>query len=190
MLRLTGITKSFGSLVANRDITLDVRPGEILGLLGENGAGKTTLMNIVYGVYQPDEGEIEVRGEAVEIHSPHDAVRLGIGMVHQHFTLVPDMTVAENIALRPSLRPRRTHLAEVGERVGEVVRAFGLDVDPRRRVDQLSVGEQQRVEIAKLLYRGADLLILDEPTASLTPPEWEHLAAFLRTLAGEGSPSS
>ncbi|HWM08161.1 MAG TPA: ABC transporter ATP-binding protein [Solirubrobacteraceae bacterium] len=186
MLRLTGITKRFGALVANDDVTLDVRPGTILGLLGENGAGKTTLMNIVYGLYQPDDGEIEVRGERVTIHSPHDAVRLGIGMVHQHFTLVPDMTVAENIALRPSLRPRRTKLGEVSARVRDVARGFGLEIDPDRRVDQLSVGEQQRVEIAKLLYRGAELLILDEPTASLTPPEWEHLAAVLRSLADEG----
>jgi ABC-type uncharacterized transport system ATPase subunit len=186
LLRLTGISKRFGALDANRDVTLDVRPGEILGLLGENGAGKTTLMNVVYGVYQPDDGEIELRGERVAIHSPHDAVRLGIGMVHQHFTLVPDMTVAENIALRPSLRPRLTNLRQVGARVSEVARGFGLDVDPRSRVDRLSVGEQQRVEIAKLLYRGAELLILDEPTASLTPPEWEHLAAFLRSLAAEG----
>jgi general nucleoside transport system ATP-binding protein len=186
LLRLTGITKRFGPLVANRDVTLDVRPGEILGLLGENGAGKTTLMNIVYGLYQPDEGEIEVRGEPATIHSPHDALRLGIGMVHQHFTLVPDMTVAENIALRPSLRPHRTRLDEVAAGVRDVARGFGLEIDPGRRIDRLSVGEQQRVEIAKLLYRGAELLILDEPTASLTPPEWEHLAAVLRSLAGEG----
>jgi general nucleoside transport system ATP-binding protein len=186
LLRLVGVTKRFGDLTANDAVTLDVRRGEILGLLGENGAGKTTLMNVVYGLHQPDEGRIEVRGEPVTIRSPQDAVRLGIGMVHQHFTLVPDMTVAENIALRPSLRPRLTSLRDVAARVTEVARTFGLEVDPDRRVQELSVGEQQRVEVAKILYRGADLVILDEPTASLTPPEWEHLAAFLESLARDG----
>jgi simple sugar transport system ATP-binding protein len=186
LLRVNGVTKRFGDLVANRDVTLDVRPGEVLALLGENGAGKTTLMNIVYGLYQADAGQIELRGEPVSIKSPQDALRLGIGMVHQHFALVGDMTVAENIALRASGRPRLTNLKQVASEVTNLSRTFGLSLDAGRRVDELSVGERQRVEIAKILYRGADLLILDEPTASLTPPEWEQLSEFLAALVREG----
>jgi general nucleoside transport system ATP-binding protein len=186
LLRLTGITKQFPGVLANRDISLELRRGEILGLLGENGAGKTTLMNVVYGLYHPDEGTIEVDGQEVTIPSPQHALQLGIGMVHQHFSLVPDMTVAENVALRASGRPRLSRLPQVAAELGKVSRDFGLPVDPERRIEELSLGERQRVEIVRLLYRGADILILDEPTAALTPPEWAELAGFLKSLTRQG----
>ncbi len=185
-LELIGITKRFPGVLANDDISLRVERGEILGLLGENGAGKSTLMNIVYGLQRPDRGEIRVDGRRVEISAPQDAVALRIGMVHQHFMLVEDMTVAENVALGPSLWPGRTRLAEVERRLAELSREFGLEIDPTAVVERLSVGARQRVEILKLLYRGADLLILDEPTAALTPGEWREFATFLRTMAGQG----
>jgi simple sugar transport system ATP-binding protein len=185
-LSLLGITKRFPGVLANDDISLDVRAGEILGLLGENGAGKSTLMNIVYGLQQPDAGEIRVHGRAVSIHSPQGAVELGIGMVHQHFMLVPDMTVAENAALAPSRLPGLTRLGEVESRLEQIAQRFHLDVDPDAVVEELPLGARQRVEIVKLLHRGADLLILDEPTAALTPQEWHELARFLRSLADQG----
>jgi general nucleoside transport system ATP-binding protein len=185
-LRLVGITKRFPGVVANDRISFDVRRGEILGLLGENGAGKTTLMNIVYGLHRPDEGEIIVRGEPVSMDSPERAVELGIGMVHQHFMLVPDMTVAENVAIGPSRRPGRSRLGEVGERLRELAARFGLAVEPDALIEDLPLGARQGVEILKMLYRGADLLILDEPTAALTPPEWAQLSALLRNLAADG----
>jgi len=185
-LRLTGITKRFPGVLANDGVSLDVRRGEVLGLLGENGAGKSTLMNVVYGLYKPDEGEIHVNGRPVHIRSPHHALELGLGMVHQHFMLVPDMTVAENIAMAPSGLPRRTRLGDVEREIEELCRRFRLVVDPRALIEDLSVGARQRVEIIKLLYRGADLLILDEPTAALTPPEWRELSQFLRGMADEG----
>jgi general nucleoside transport system ATP-binding protein len=185
-LRLLGITKRFPGVLANDAVSLEVRKGEVLGLLGENGAGKSTLMNVVYGLYKPDAGEIQVDGRTVEIRSPQHALELGLGMVHQHFMLVPDMTVAENIAMGPSGLPRRTRLSDVERKVDELSRRFNLVVDPRAVIDDLTVGARQRVEIIKLLYRGADLLILDEPTAALTPPEWRELSAFLRGMADEG----
>jgi ABC-type uncharacterized transport system ATPase subunit len=185
-LELAGITKRFPGVLANDQVSLEVGRGEIHGLLGENGAGKTTLMNIVYGLYQPDQGEIHVRGERVAIRSPQHAVELGIGMVHQHFMLVPDMTVAENVAMAPSSGPGRTRLDEVERRLSDLSRQFGLHVDPRAVVQDLPVGARQRVEILKLLYRGANLLILDEPTAALTPPEWHELADFLRSMSDQG----
>jgi len=185
-LRLDGITKRFPGVLANDRVSLEVRQGEIMGLLGENGAGKTTLMNIVYGLHKPDEGQIEVKGEPVEIRSPQHALELGLGMVHQHFMLVPDMTVAENVALAPSLLPGLSRLKDVERDVGELSRRFRLAVDPRALVEELTVGARQRVEIVKLLYRGADLLILDEPTAALTPAEWHELSLFLRTMADQG----
>jgi simple sugar transport system ATP-binding protein len=185
-LRLVGITKRFPGVLANDSVSLDVRKGEVLGLLGENGAGKSTLMNVVYGLYRPDEGEIHVDGRQVEIRSPQHALELGLGMVHQHFMLVPDMTVAENVAMAPSGAPRRTRLDRVEREIDELSRRFGLVVDPRALIEDLTVGARQRVEIIKLLYRGADLLILDEPTAALTPPEWHELSAFLRGMADEG----
>ena len=185
-LRAVGVTKQFGAVVANAGVDLEVRAGEIHGLLGENGAGKSTLMNIVYGLYQPDGGSIEVAGERVEVGSPQHAVQLGIGMVHQHFMLVPSMTVAENLAIAPSRTPGLSRLDEVSTRVRELSRQFGLPVDPDARVEDLPLGAQQRVEIVKMLYRGAQLLILDEASAALTPTEWQELAVFLRSLADDG----
>jgi simple sugar transport system ATP-binding protein len=185
-LRLVDITKTFPGVRANDHVSLDVRRGEILGLLGENGAGKSTLMNIVYGLYQPDSGSIYVQGEEVSIRSPQQAVSHGIGMVHQHFMLVPDMTVAENVALAPSLAPGLSRLGDVERSVAELSTRFGLSIDPRSVVEDLPLGARQRVEIIKLLYRGADLLILDEPTAALTPEEWRELSVFLRSMADQG----
>ena len=187
LLRLVGITKRFGALTANSDITVAISRGEIHGLLGENGAGKTTLMNIVYGLLQPDEGRIEIDGKPVTIKSPRDALALGVGMVHQHFMLVPDMTVAENVALAlGGRRLSRSHIGEVAERIRELSSGYGLELDPADVVENTAVGVRQRVEIVKLLYRGAGLLIMDEPTAALTGPEWQHLSAVLRSLVAAG----
>jgi general nucleoside transport system ATP-binding protein len=186
-LRLVGITKRFPGVLANDQVSLDVRKGEILGLLGENGAGKSTLMNIVYGLYKPDGGEIYVDGREVDIGSPQHALELGLGMVHQHFMLVPDMTVAENIALAPSLLPGLSRLKDVEDEITTLSNRFGLAVDPRSVIEDLTVGTRQRVEIIKLLHRGAQILILDEPTAALTPTEWHELSLFLRNMADEGS---
>jgi simple sugar transport system ATP-binding protein len=184
---MTGITKRFPGVIANDGVDLVVERGEVHGLLGENGAGKTTLMNILYGLHQPDEGSIEVDGSPVRLRSPRGSMAHGIGMVHQHFMLVPDMTVAENVAL--GLRTGRSPLARLGEvsaRITDLSRRYGLLVDPDDRIEDLSVGMQQRVEILKLLYRGAQLLVLDEPTSVLTPQEWEDLSAVLRSLVAEG----
>ena len=187
LLRLRGITKRFGTLAANDDVSLEVEHGEIHGLLGENGAGKTTLVNIVYGLLQPDAGSIEIDGAPVRIESPRHALELGIGMVHQHFMLVPDMTVAENVALGLGRgRPTPSRVRVVSSELWRLSTRFGLEVDPEQRVDELSVGVQQRVEILKLLYRGARLLILDEPTAALTPAEWQALSEVLGSLTAEG----
>jgi simple sugar transport system ATP-binding protein len=185
-LRLAGITKTFPGVLANDAVSLDVKKGEILGLLGENGAGKSTLMNIVYGLHRPDDGQIFVGEQLVEIRSPQHALELGLGMVHQHFMLVPDMTVAENIALAPSRLPGKARLKEVAASVDELSTRFGLAIDPRAVVGDLTVGARQRVEIVKLLYRGAEILILDEPTAALTPTEWHELSLFLRSMADGG----
>jgi ABC-type uncharacterized transport system ATPase subunit len=187
LLRMSGIVKRFPGVTANDGAELSVERGEIHALLGENGAGKTTLMNVLYGIQQPDEGVIELGGRGVTLSSPRDALEHGIGMVHQHFMLVPDMTVTENVAL--GLQPgiiRRSELAQVRTRISAISEQFGLVVDPDAVVEDLSVGEQQRLEILKLLYRGAELLILDEPTAALTPPEWLQLAEVLRSLTAEG----
>ncbi|MCS7179368.1 MAG: ABC transporter ATP-binding protein [Anaerolineae bacterium] len=184
-VEMRGIVKRFPGIVANDHIDLTVRAGEIHALLGENGAGKTTLMNILYGIYHPDEGEIFVKGQRAHIRSPRDAIRLGIGMVHQQFRLVPSHTVAENIALGlPGhfFFPDRA----VRQRLQEFARRYGLHVDPDARIWQLSAGEQQRVEIIKALYRGADILILDEPTSMLTPREIEELMTTVRRMADEG----
>jgi general nucleoside transport system ATP-binding protein len=187
-LELRGITKRFGALVANDDIDLDLRRGEIHALLGENGAGKSTLMNQLYGLLRPDEGEILIDGKAVTLRTSADAIRLGIGMVHQHFMLIPVMTIAENIVL--GNEPHRgpvLDLAGAEARVRELSSRYGLAVDPRALVADVSVGTQQRAEILKALYRDAKILILDEPTGVLTPPEIIDLLAVLRALRDRGT---
>jgi general nucleoside transport system ATP-binding protein len=190
VLEMRGVTKRFGPVTANDDISLVLHRGEILGLLGENGAGKSTLMKILYGLYKPDEGEIFIDGERVEIHDPKDAVTRGIGMVHQHFTLIPPLTVAENIVL--GAEPRGGTLG-ISLNMQEAIRAteelserYGLKADPRSRVADLSVGIRQRVEILKALYRDVRILVLDEPTAVLTPQETEDLFAVLKELVDDG----
>ncbi|HEY58218.1 MAG TPA: ABC transporter ATP-binding protein [Anaerolineae bacterium] len=186
-VEMRGITKRFPGVLANDRVDFDVHAGEVHALLGENGAGKSTLMKILYGLYQPDEGEIYLNGQRVSIHSPGDAIRLGIGMVHQHFMLVETMTVAENVALGlPSSRGLLTDLEVVARRIRELAETYGLYIDPQAYIWQLSVGQQQRVEILKALYRGASLLILDEPTAVLTPQEVEELFAIMRQMVREG----
>jgi len=186
-VEMRGIVKQFPGVLANDRIDFDIHAGEVHTLLGENGAGKSTLMKILYGIYHQDKGEIYVNGKLVNIRSPLDAIRLGIGMVHQHFMLVPTLTVAENVAL--GLRSSRKFLLDldiVSERIKELAKVHGLYVDPKAKVWQLSVGEQQRVEILKILYRGASLLILDEPTAVLTPQEVEELFHVLRSMVNRG----
>ncbi len=187
LLELRGITKRFGAIVANDGVSFDLRRGEVHGLLGENGAGKSTLMNILYGLYQPDEGEIRMGGNRLDIRSPGQAIEAGIGMVHQHFMLIPVLTVAENIVL--DREPRSgpfLDMSEARRRVRELSDSFGLAVDPGARIESISVGQQQRVEILKALYRGADVLILDEPTAVLTPQETSELFGVIRSLTAEG----
>jgi ABC-type uncharacterized transport system ATPase subunit len=185
---MQAIAKRFGPVEALKGVDFDLRPGEIHALLGENGAGKTTLMNTLYGMFPPDGGTIAVGGQEVQFASPQDAIAHGIGMVHQHFMLVPTMTVAENVLLGERGSPflRKRDLAAVSERLAELAERYGLEIDPQAKVWQLSVGEQQRVEILRALYKGARILILDEPTATLTPIETERLFPKLRTLAEEG----
>src|SRR5919106_3346978 len=188
VLEMHGITKRYPGVLANDGIDLDVRPGEIHALLGENGAGKSTLMNILYGLAVPDAGEILLDGKQVEVGSPHDAIRRGISMVHQHFMLVPVMSVADNILLgeEPMAGPIFIDRAQAHRRLQELGRAFGWEVDPDERVGSLSVGWQQRVEILKALYRNARILVLDEPTAVLTPQETQEIFGVLRRLRAEG----
>jgi len=187
MLEMRGITKRFPGVVANDRVDFEVRAGEVHSLLGENGAGKSTLMRILYGLYRADEGEIRLKGEPVAITSPSDAIARGIGMIHQHFMLVPTLTVAENVALGlPSPRRPLTDLEAASGRILELSRTYGLKVDPKAYVWQLSVGERQRVEIIKALYRNASLLILDEPTAVLTPQEVDDLFAIFRQMVADG----
>ncbi len=187
LLELRGITKRFPGTVANNRVDFDLMPGEVHALLGENGAGKSTLMNVLFGLYSADEGEIRVHGKPAAIASPRDALEHGIGMVHQHFMLIPVMTVAENIVL--AREPRRGVLldhAEAEARVASISQRFGLDVDPHARVSDISVSQQQRAEILKALYGDAEVLILDEPTAVLTPQETEELFEVVRALTASG----
>ena len=189
VLEMRGITKRFPGVVANDHVDFDLRKGEVHALLGENGAGKSTLMNILYGLYKPDEGEIRSRGQKVSFHSAKDAIDRGIGMVHQHFMLIPVMTVAENIVLatEPTTAGVLLEYDEAVKRVREISERFGLAVNPTARVENISVGQQQRVEILKALYRGAEILILDEPTAVLTPQEAGELFGIIKSLQAEGT---
>jgi general nucleoside transport system ATP-binding protein len=188
VLELRGMTKRFPGVLANDRIDFDLGRGEVHALLGENGAGKSTLMNVLYGLYHPDEGEIRINGKRVSIGSPKEAIELGIGMVHQHFMLIPVMTVAENIVL--ATEPRHggvfLDLDQAVRRVADLSQSFNFAIDPHTRVESITVGQQQRVEILKALYRGADILILDEPTAVLTPQEADELFGILKTLQREG----
>lgn len=185
VIEMRGITKRFPGVVANDHVDLSLERGKVHGLLGENGAGKTTLMNILFGLYQADEGGIYVRGQEVDIASPADAISLGIGMVHQHYKLVPPLTVAENIILGLG-KSTFVNLKGAEREIADLAGKYGLDVDPTARVQALTVSQQQRVEILSSLYRGADVLILDEPTAVLTPQERESLGKVVREMAADG----
>jgi ABC-type uncharacterized transport system ATPase subunit len=188
VLEMRHITKRFPGTVANDDVDFDLREGEVHALLGENGAGKSTLMNILYGLYHTDEGEIEIAGKPVRLGTPRAAIDAGVGMVHQHFMLIPVMTVAENIVLaeEPTHGRAFLDLREANRRVTEISERFGLAVDPKATVQDISVGQQQRVEILKALYRNADILVLDEPTAVLTPQEAKELFQIIRGLTEQG----
>jgi simple sugar transport system ATP-binding protein len=188
VLEMRHIRKEFPGIVANDDVDLEIRAGEVHALLGENGAGKSTLMNILYGLYKPDAGEIRLRGKPVSFTSARDAIQAGIGMVHQHFMLIPVMTVAENIVLGTEPVRDGVFLDERGAeaRVRELSERFGLAVNPAAYVGEITVGQEQRVEILKALYRGADLLVLDEPTAVLTPQEASELFEIIRSLKADG----
>ena len=189
-VRLEGITKTFGAVAANRNVSMSIRRGEILSVLGENGSGKTTLMNIISGIYFPDEGRIFVDGEEVTIASPGDAFSLGIGMIHQHFKLVDVFTAAENIVLglppEESGGGRRLDMKAVSRRVKEICARYGFDIEPDQKVYEMTVSQKQTLEIVKVLYRGADILILDEPTAVLTPQETEKLFGVMREMKKDG----
>ena len=182
-VELRNVTKTFGSVVANNNVSLSIRKGEILALLGENGSGKTTLMNMLSGIYFPDEGEISIDGKQVVIASPKDAFAHGIGMIHQHFKLVDVLTAAENIVLG---LPGRLNLNEARKKIRSICDAYGFDVDPDQKIYNMSVSQKQTVEIVKVLYRGADILILDEPTAVLAPQETERLFSVLRAMRNDG----
>lgn len=185
-VRLVGITKRFPGVVANDRVDLDLRMGEVHGLLGENGAGKTTLMNVLFGLYTPEEGQIIIDGQPVAIDSPAKAISLGIGMVHQHFRLVRPFTVTENIILGLDSLPAVLDMKTAAARVAQVAGQYGIQIDPEARIENLSVGQQQRVEILNSLYREANILILDEPTAVLTPQEAQELFVTLRAMAAQG----
>ncbi len=184
-LRLEHVTKTFGHIVANKDVDLDLRYGEVLAILGENGSGKTTLMNMISGIYHPDEGEIFIGGDPVSINSPKDSYKYGVGMVHQHFKLVDVFTAAENIVLGITEKDGfnlRKSIATIREICGK----YGFQLDPDKKIYEMSVSEKQTVEIVKVLYRGADILILDEPTAVLTPQETDRLFAVIRRMREDG----
>jgi len=187
VIEMLGIRKEFPGIVANDNITLQLKQGEIHALLGENGAGKSTLMNVLFGLYQPEQGEIRVRGKAVKITNPNIANDLGIGMVHQHFMLVDKFTVTENIILGKETKSGlKIDLKKAEQEVREISERYGLAVDPQAKIADISVGMQQRVEILKTLYRGAEILIFDEPTAVLTPQEIKELIQIMKTLIKEG----
>jgi ABC-type uncharacterized transport system ATPase subunit len=188
LLELRAITKRFPGVLANDDVNFDLRRSEVHALLGENGAGKSTLMNILYGLYTPDTGEILLDGKPIDLGSTRAAIEHGIGMVHQHFMLIPVMTVAENIVLATEPRYLGVLLDydSARKRVRELSERYGLAVDPDARIDRITVGQQQRVEILKALYRGAEVLILDEPTAVLTPQEAQELFEIIRSLKSQG----
>ena len=179
------VTKTFGTVIANNKVNLDIYRGEILSLLGENGSGKTTLMNMLSGIYYPDGGEIYINGEAASIHSPKEAFDYGIGMIHQHFKLVDVFTAAENIVL--GLKEEgKLDLKKAAEKINSICKMYGFDIDPEQKIYNMSVSQKQTVEIVKVLYRGADILILDEPTAVLTPQEPEKLFAVMRNMKASG----
>jgi simple sugar transport system ATP-binding protein len=186
ILEMKGITKRFPGVVANDHVDIELYSGEVLALLGENGAGKSSLMNILAGLYRADEGEIFINGSRVEINNPKDAMDLGIGMVHQNFMLVDTMTVAENIILGLGDVAVVPDMREISRKIREISEHYSMKVDPSALIWQLSVGEQQRVEILKQVYRGAKILILDEPTAVLTPQESDELNCVLKQMTGEG----
>ncbi len=184
-IELRNISKRFGRIQANKDVNLSVYNGEILALLGENGSGKTTLMNMISGIYHPDEGQIFIGGNEVSINSPHDAFNFKIGMIHQHFKLVDLFTAAENIVLGLD-EAGKFDLGQVAKRVNEISEKYGFDIDPNKKIYEMSVSEKQTVEIVKVLYRGADILILDEPTAVLTPQEAGKLFDVVRRMRNDG----
>jgi simple sugar transport system ATP-binding protein len=187
MLEMKGVRKSFGTVVALGDVSLQLNSNEIHGLLGGNGAGKTTLMNVLYGLYKPEAGDIYLRDKQVEIQSPRDAIKYGIGMVHQHFLQIDSYTVTENIVLGTPLKNRPTlNLDQEEQRIADLSKRFGLEVNPRSLIEELPMGIRQRVEILKALYRGVDILILDEPTTSLTPQEVDSLFQSLRVMVEQG----
>lgn len=192
IVEMRHITKRFPGIVANDDVTLNIKKGEILAILGENGAGKSTLMSMLFGMYEPDEGEIFVRGEKVNITSPNEATRLNIGMVHQHFKLVQDYTITQNIVLGIEPMKKRwgflpyVDLKEANEKVAALSKKYGLEVDPTSKIKDITVSVQQRVEILKMLYRDAEILIFDEPTAVLTPQEIEFLLKVIESLRESG----
>lgn len=185
-LEMKHITKRFNTVVANEDVSLSIEKGEVHALLGENGAGKSTLMNILYGLYTQTEGEVYLRGEKVTIKDPHHAIDLGIGMVHQHFMLIPALTVIENVVLGMKENKAVIDLKTAAKEFTEMAKKYNMEIDPWVKVEELSVGQQQRLEILKALYRKADLLILDEPTACLTPQEVKSLFEMIRMLTAEG----
>ena len=186
VIEMRGIVKRFPGVLANDHVDFELRAGEIHALLGENGAGKSTLMNVLAGLYKQDAGTIKVKGKILEFASPRDAIKAGIGMVHQHFMLVPSQTVTENILLGLDEPRFLMRLNEYDKRIADLGDTFGLKVDPRAKIWQLSVGEQQRVELLKMLYRGADVLIMDEPTAVLAPQEIDGLFETLRSMVAQG----
>ena len=184
-IELKNITKTFGSVVANKNINLTVENGEILSLLGENGSGKTTLMNMISGIYFPDDGQIFIDGKEAVIRSPKDAFDHKIGMIHQHFKLVDVFSAAENIVLGLK-EDGKYNIKQVSKRVAEISSKYGFDIDPQKKIYEMSVSEKQTVEIIKVLYRGSNILILDEPTAVLTPQEAQKLFAVLRRMRDDG----